>query len=79
MIDPEKIKADTGSLLREWGFQVNDFLPTLEEQDELSPPSATDVARRCIVLRYAVAIGFGGDTALLRAALEDWGLWSHAR
>ncbi|WP_265595135.1 DUF4272 domain-containing protein [Haloferula sp. BvORR071] len=77
MIDREQVKADNNALLHSWGFPVNEALPLLEEESELNPRGAADVARRCMVLGYVVGIGFGADTADLKAALEEWGLWPY--
>ncbi|WP_367873109.1 DUF4272 domain-containing protein [Luteolibacter sp. Populi] len=78
MIDPQQVKEDNTALLRSWGFPVNDFLPTLEEEEDLSPPSAVDVARRCVILNHVIGIGFGGDAGELCAAVKQYDLFDAA-
>lgn len=74
MIDPAKIKAENIAILSEWGVPTNDHLPQLEEESELNPPSARDVARRCMIMSHVIGIGFGVDAVKLRKAASAWGL-----
>lgn len=77
-IDPEVVKCESIRLIRLWGLPVNEHLPTLETEEELSPQSAADVARRCMVIIHVVGIGFGGNTRKLREAVEKYGLMDSA-
>ncbi|MEM8952509.1 MAG: hypothetical protein AAGD22_00015 [Verrucomicrobiota bacterium] len=61
VIDPEQIKAESIKTIRSWDLPAIDHLPTLETEEELSPQSAQDVARRCMVITHVIGIGFGGD------------------
>jgi hypothetical protein len=77
MIDPEQIKAESIRIIHSWGLPTIDHLPTLETEDELSPQSAPDVARRCIVITHIIGIGWGGNRnkisdAITRFALMDY-------
>ncbi len=70
MIDPQKVKADSIATLRSWGVPVIDHLPQLEAEAHLSPQSAVNVARRCMILSHVIGIGFGGNAEELREAAE---------
>lgn len=74
MINPETIKTESIARLREWGFPVIEHLPTLEAPEELSPQSAQNVARRCMVMSHVIGIGFGGCATELYEAVSRWGL-----
>jgi hypothetical protein len=78
VINPETIKSESIARLREWGFPVIEHLPTLETPDELSPPNAQSVARRCMVMSHVIGIGFGGSASELYAALGRWELLPYA-
>lgn len=78
MIDPEKVKADSITTLRSWGVSVIDHLPQLEAEADLSPQSALNVARRCMIMSHVIGIGFGGDADELREAADGWGLMAYA-
>jgi len=57
VIDPEQIKAESIKTIRSWDLLTIDHLPTLEAEDEFSPQSAPDVARRCLGdRRHAVCV-----------------------
>ena len=74
MIDPLAVRAANIEILRSWDVPTIDHLPTLEEESDLSPPAAIDVARRCVVLNHVIGIGFGGHAPTLAEALYRWGL-----
>ncbi len=78
LVDPEFVKRESIKLIRSWDIPAVDHLPTLETEDELSPQSAEDVARRCMVIIHVVGIGFGGNTKKLRDAVEKFGLMDSA-
>ena len=78
MIDPEKIKADSTTTLRSWGFSVNEHLPQLEAESDLTPQTAADVARRCMIMSHVIGIGFGGAATDLLSAATKWGLMPYA-
>lgn len=78
MIDPEMIKAANIAILRSWGIPVNDHLPQLEAEADLTPQPAIAVARRCMIMSHVIGIGFGGDSDKLRKAAENWGLLEYA-
>lgn len=73
-VDPELVKRESIKLIRSWKLPVVDHLPTLESEKELSPQSAADVARRCMVLTQVLGIGFGGKIQDLRDAVKKFGL-----
>ena len=74
MIDPEQIKNESIKLIRSWGLPAIDHLPTLETEDELSPKSGLDVARRCMVITHVIGIGYNGDRKKIREAITRFGL-----
>lgn len=78
MIDPAEVKANNILLLKSWGIPTIEHLPHLEAESDLSPQSAMDVARRCMILSHVIGIGFGGNAAQLCEAATKWGLMAYA-
>jgi hypothetical protein len=77
VIDPEQIKTESIKTIRSWGLPAIDHLPTLETEDELSPQSPSDVARRCIVITHVIGIGFGGDRTKIRDTITGFRLMDY--
>ncbi len=78
IIDPEKIKSESITTLRSWSIPTVDHLPQLEAEADLSPQSAIDVARRCMILSHVIGIGFGGNATKLQEDATKWGLMPYA-
>ncbi len=78
MIDPAQVKAENIALLRSWNIPVLESLPTIENEADLSPRTAADVARRIMVLSQVIGIGLGGNPSALREGLTKFGLWPYA-
>ncbi len=74
MVNPEQAKQESIRLIRSLDIEVNESLPTLETEEELTPQSAQGVASRCMVIAHVVGIGFGGNPKKLRDAIEQFDL-----
>jgi len=72
----EELKRRNTELIGSWGLEVNEHLPVIESSDELSPPSAAQVAARACALGYVVGVGFDADRKQLVADLQRFDLWN---
>lgn len=77
VINPEQIKTENIKTIRSWGLPAIDHLPVLETEDELSPQSPSDVARRCVVIAHVIGIGFDGDRTKIRNAITGFRLMDY--
>ena len=78
MVSQQDAKVRSESLLRGWGVPINVGLPFIESLEELSPPSAGDVAKRGLVLCSVIGLGHGMLGSRLRSDLETYSLWEYA-
>ena len=74
-LDRATIKAESEARLRKLGLAVNPALPLLEDDDELTPVTAEQVARRLLVVVQVIGLGFEAPAESLRAYLREHGLW----
>jgi hypothetical protein len=74
-MSPEQIKEESENFLTELGIGVNHSLPTVETVDEVTPRSATDVAKRICALSFMIRLYYGYPIDEARQQLQDLGLW----
>lgn len=77
MIDQEVIKRRSNELLRTLEVQINENLPILEDEGDLLPRKAGEVATRAIVLGYLLRFAFGQPAEDVLKSLEDFSLTSN--
>jgi len=75
-VDHESIKRNTEAILREHNIEVPSHLPAIEQIDEVEPKSATEIARRALVLSYFIGLAFGAPTVALVEKIKRYDLWS---
>ena len=72
-----ELKLKNQAKLRAWGLDVNEGLPLIEDLNEVTPRSASEVAARSCALGYVVGVGFGAKPEQLREDLERFELWTY--
>ena len=75
-VDHESIKRNTEAILREHGIEVPSHLPAIEQIEEVEPKSATEIARRALVLSYFIGLAFGAPADTLVEKIKRYDLWS---
>ena len=73
--DPRKLKTE--AFLKARGVPVNEWLPRVENEDEVRLRDAEDVAIRAMILYGLAAAGHGEDRARIRASFGKTGIWDH--
>lgn len=73
-MNPTSAKEKSHQFLSAHEIEINESLPLLESEDELTPQDSAAVATRCVILSYVIGIGFGADIPKLNEYLKDIGL-----